>query len=90
MSLLSSLAPDALAELHALIDARVAAALAEREREPQKRWLTAAEAGHYLGCSQRAIYRRIARKRIPPDAVRHSGTRVYVDKVALDAAQERA
>ena len=61
----------------------------EQEREGgAKRWLTAGEAGAYLGCSERAVYERLRRKRIPAEAVRYSGRRVYVDRLALDLSLE--
>lgn len=61
----------------------------EQERERgTKRWLTAVEAGSYLGCSERAVYERVRRKRIPPGAVSYSGRRVYVDRLALDRSLE--
>ena len=89
MSFLSSLSPAALAELDALIDDRIASALAARDREPAKRWLTPAEAGAYLGISQRAVYRRIERGRIAAGAVKRSGRSVLIDRLALDRALER-
>jgi excisionase family DNA binding protein len=69
------------------VRAEVAAALAERE-EPAKRWLTAREAGAYLGCSERAVHQRIRRGRIPAEALRHQGRRLLVDRLALDRALE--
>lgn len=88
MSLLGSLSPDARDELDALIDARIAVALAARDREPDKRWLTAKEAGAYLGCSAGAVYMRIDRGRIPASAVRRVGSRISLDRLALDQALE--
>jgi excisionase family DNA binding protein len=89
VSFLAALTAEARAELDALIDARIASALAARDREPDKRWLTAREAGTYLGTSRRAIYMRVKRKRIPPGAVRYIGRRLMVDRLALDRALER-
>ena len=51
-----------------------------------KRWMTAIETGAYLGISERAVYERIRRGRISPEAVRHVGRRVYVDQHELDAS----
>ena len=88
MSFLAALSPEARAELDALIDARIEAALAAQAREP-KRWLTAAEAGTYLGCSERAFHQRIRRGRIPEGAVRHQGRSLLIDRLALDRAIDR-
>jgi excisionase family DNA binding protein len=63
---------------------------AARDREPAKRWLTAREAGAYLGCSERAVHQRIRRGRIPAEALRHQGRRLLLDRLALDRALERA
>jgi excisionase family DNA binding protein len=90
MSLLSLLAPEAIEELRALVRAEVAATLAARSPEPAKRWLSAAEAAAYVGVSQRALYQRVRRGRIPSDAVHHSGRRLLLDRLALDQAFERA
>jgi excisionase family DNA binding protein len=89
MGYLSSLTPEALAELVALVDERVAEALAERDCEPQKRWLNVKEAGIYLGCSDRAVHQRIRRGRIPTGAVKHSGRSLLIDRLALDRLLER-
>jgi excisionase family DNA binding protein len=76
-------------ELRALIRAEVERALAARDREPAKRWLTAREAGAYLGCSERAVHQRIRRGRISAEALRHQGRRLFLDRLALDRALER-
>jgi excisionase family DNA binding protein len=89
VSFLASLSPEARDELRAFVAAEVAAALATRNREPNKRWLTAAEAGTYLGCSERAVRQRVRRGRIPAGAVKHSGRSVLLDRLALDRALER-
>jgi excisionase family DNA binding protein len=89
VSLLEALSPAALAELEALIDSRIAVALAARDRAPQKRWLTPRETGDYLGTSPRAVYQRIRRGRIPADAVRHCGRSVLIDRLALDQALQQ-
>jgi excisionase family DNA binding protein len=81
------LSPEAREELRLLVQAEVAAALADRE-EPAKRWLTAREAGAYLGISERAVYARVRRGRIPPGAVKHSGRRLLVDRLVLDRTLE--
>jgi excisionase family DNA binding protein len=87
VSALSWLAPEAQEEIRALVRAEVESALAAQRTEP-KRWLTAAEAGAYLGCSPRAVYMRIKRGRVPAGAVRHHGRRVLVDREALDRQLE--
>lgn len=79
---------DVVAAIERLVDERVQVALADRDT-PIKRWLTAAEAGDYLGCSDRAVYERIRKGRIPADAVKRSGRSVLVDRKALDQALER-
>jgi excisionase family DNA binding protein len=83
------LAPSAREELRSLVQAEVERALAARDREPAKRWLTAREAGAYLGCSERAVYQRVRRGRIPAEALRHQGRRLFLDRLALDRALER-
>jgi excisionase family DNA binding protein len=90
VSFLASLSPEARAELRALVAAEVASVLVARDREPNKRWLTASEAALYLGCSPRAIYQRVRRGRIPEGAVRHSGRSLLIDRLALDRALEQA
>jgi excisionase family DNA binding protein len=90
VTLFASLSDSARDELRTFVRAEVASVLAARDRVPAKRWLTAAEAGTYLGCSQRAIYMRIKRGRISETAVRHSGRSVQIDRVALDRALECA
>ena len=87
VSFLASLTAEAQEELRALVQAEVAVAMALRE-EPTKRWLSAREAGAYLGCSERAVYQRVRRGRIPPKAVRHSGRSLLLDRLALDRALE--
>jgi excisionase family DNA binding protein len=82
------LPPDLRAELYALIDARIAAVLAAREPE-RKRWLSIKECAEHLGCSERAVYMRVRRGRIPAAAIRHQGRSVLVDRLALDRALER-
>jgi excisionase family DNA binding protein len=89
MSLLASLSPEAREELRSLVQAEVECALAARDREPAKRWLTAREAGAYLGCSERALHQRIRRGRIPAAALRHQSRRLLLDRLPLDRALER-
>jgi excisionase family DNA binding protein len=88
VSLLASLSPEAVEELRSLVQAEVERALTARDREPAKRWLTAREAGAYLGCSERAVHQRIRRGRIPAEALRHQGRRLLLDRLALDRALE--
>jgi excisionase family DNA binding protein len=88
MSFLASLNDEARAELEALIDARADERVALAAREPQKRWLSAAEAAAYLGTSPRAIYQRISRGRIPETAIRRQGRSLLIDRLALDRALE--
>ena len=89
MSFLGSLSPAAVEELRSLVQAEVAAALAARDREPQKRWLSAREAAAYLGCSERAVYQRVRRGRIPAEAIRHQGRSLLLDRLTLDRAIDR-
>lgn len=90
MNLRDTFSAELVAALERLVDERVAAALARREEGAGSRWLTVAEAAEYLRCSERAVYARIRKGRIPAEAVRHSGRRVYLDRLALDRALERA
>lgn len=76
-------------ELRKLIHDAINDALAHHHGAPAKRWLTANETATYLGCSVRAVYRRIERGRIPTDAVKHHGRRLEIDRLALDRALER-
>ena len=87
MTLLASLSHEARDELAAFVDARVALAL--RTRDDGKRWLTANEAGAYLGVSARAVHQRTRRGRIPAPALRHVGRRVLIDRLVLDRSLER-
>ena len=84
MSFLASLSEEARDELLTLVEEAVARQLAERDREPAKRWLSTREAAAYLGCSQRAVYLRVRRGRIPARAVRYSGRTLQIDRLALD------
>jgi hypothetical protein len=88
MSSLASLASEALEELRALVRAEIECALAARDQEPDRRWLSVREAGTYLGCSERAVHMRIRRGRIPPEAVHHSGRRLILDRFVLDHTLE--
>jgi excisionase family DNA binding protein len=82
-------APDLVEAIERLVDERVAAALEAVQANGSKRWLSVRQAGEFLGCSERAVYRRIETGRIPAETVRHSGRRVYIDRKALDRALER-
>lgn len=88
MGLLAALSPEAREELEALIDSRVQAALALRDREPAKEWLTVREAAAYWGVSERALHMRIRRGRVPAEGVKHVGRRVYVSRRVLDRTLE--
>jgi len=88
VSFLSSLSPEAREELLVLVRAEVALALAAHPLTPAKRWLTTAEAGAYLGCSERAVHQRLRRGRIPAEAVRHQGRRLLFDRRVLDRTVE--
>ena len=88
MSFLAALSPEARAELATFVDERVAAAFAAQAGEPQKRWLTAAEAADYLGTTSRAVYMRITRGRIPAGTVHHVGRSLLIDRLALDRMLE--
>jgi excisionase family DNA binding protein len=61
----------------------------ERDRAG-KRWLSVGEAAAYLGTTERAVYMRIRRDRIPAAAVRRSGRSVLIDREVLDRALARA
>ena len=76
-------APELVDAIERLVDERVSEALA-RDRPTPKRWLSVAEAGEYLGCSAKAVYARIDRRRIPSEAVRRIGRTVTIDRFALD------
>jgi excisionase family DNA binding protein len=89
VSLLTSLTADAHAELAAFVDRRIAEALAQRDRQPDKRWLTTAEAAAYLGTTPRALHQRIRRGRIPAGAIRHHGRSLLLDRLALDRALDQ-
>ena len=67
-----------VSELRARVDELEAARGAASQR-----WLTVDQAGEYLGTTSKAVRRRIDRGRLM--AVRDGG-RVYVDRLALDAA----
>lgn len=63
----------------------------ERDRDGRApRWLTVERAADYLGTTQRAVYARIRRGRIPGSAIKRSGRTVLVDRDALDRALERS
>jgi excisionase family DNA binding protein len=75
--------------LEQLVDERVKVAL-EAQAKTGKRWLTPREAGEFLACSERAVYERVRKGRIPAEAVKHSGRRIYIDRDVLDRAIERS
>jgi excisionase family DNA binding protein len=88
----------ALARLEALVGPNLAGAILDALREElagaergraAKRWLSVREAAGYLDTTERAVYQRIRRGRIPPQAIRHSGRSVLVDREALDRAIAR-
>jgi len=76
LTLLSDLAVE-------VADLRHRVAELERGNATGKRWLTIRETGEYLGCGERAVYRRIRRRRIPESAVKRSGRTVLVAVAAL-------
>ena len=59
--------------------------LALRAARDERRWLTVAECASYLGISETAVRRRIARGRIP---IRKQGRSVLVDRERLDRGLE--
>jgi excisionase family DNA binding protein len=81
-----------LAELVAEVaELRERMAALELERDAgARRWLPVRDAATYLGTTDRAVYQRIRRGRIPAGAVRHSGRTVLVDRDALDRALDRS
>jgi excisionase family DNA binding protein len=84
------LSPEARAEIEALIDLRVQAALAVAERRAApKRWASSSEAAALLGISQRALYARARRGRLPADAIKHSGRSLLFDLHKLDRYLEQ-
>ena len=50
----------------------------------------AREAGEFPHCTERAVYERVRKGRIPDEAVRHSGRRIYIDRQGLERTLERA
>lgn len=58
-----------------------AAELVVVAREPERRWLTLAEAGEQLGCSADAVRKRLKRGRLRG---RYQGARLYVDARSLE------
>ena len=84
------LGPELVSAIEDLVDERVAQVLARERGTTAKRWLSVPEAGDYLGCcSPKAVYARIERGRIPPDAVRRMGRTVTIDRQALDRTLDR-
>jgi excisionase family DNA binding protein len=53
------------------------------QREPLPRWMTIDQAASYLDTTPKAIRRRADRGRLP---IIRDGRRMYVDRLALDAA----
>jgi excisionase family DNA binding protein len=89
----------AAARLEELVGPLLAEAILEALREElaaaapaseARRWLPVRDAATYLGTTERAVYQRIRRGRIPAGAVRHSGRTVLVDRQALDRALDRS
>jgi excisionase family DNA binding protein len=80
-----SLTPAALEALRQFVRAEIEDAL--RSNRDAKRWMTVREAAEYLGTTEVAIRRRIARKRI---VSKRMGRSVLVDRVALDRELEKS
>jgi excisionase family DNA binding protein len=76
-------APEVVKLLEELIDARVREASAKQDGKP---WLTVREASVYLGCSEVALRRRIARGRVP---VKRQGRSILIDRLLLDRELEK-
>jgi excisionase family DNA binding protein len=55
-----------------------------------KRWLTVRETADYLGTTERAVYARLDRGRIPRSATRKQGRALLVDRERLDRHLERS
>jgi excisionase family DNA binding protein len=82
--MLDSLTPAALEELRSFVRDEIDAAL--RASRDGRRWMTVAECARYLGISETAVRRRIARGRIP---TKRQGRSVLIDRQALDRELER-
>jgi len=80
VSFLDFLSPAAVDELRVLVQEEIAAAL--RDHEERRRWLTIPQTADYLGCSVGAVRGRVERGTIP---VKRNGSRVLIDREALDA-----
>jgi excisionase family DNA binding protein len=76
--------PDALELLTSFVNERVEEILASRDVE--RRWLSVPAAADYLGMSEKAIRRRIERGTI---VYTRNGTRILIDRRALDVELER-
>jgi excisionase family DNA binding protein len=75
---------DVVAALEALIDRRVAAALAEMQTANGSRtahWLTLEQAAERLGCTSDAVRMRVKRGRLEH---RRQGRRLYVSAEGVD------
>ena len=79
------LSAEARNELRRFVDERIELAL--RVARNDRRWLTVAECATYLGITETAVRRRIARGRIP---IRRQGRSVLVDRERLDLEIEEA
>jgi hypothetical protein len=76
------LAPDVLAAFEALVDERIAAALATQPADNgHGRWVTLEEGATLAGCSVDALRMRISRGRY---GSRRDGRRVYVLRADVD------
>lgn len=77
------LAPDVVRALEELVAESVRAELAAHAAETSgaRQWLTLAEAGERLGCSQDAVRMRVKRGRLEH---RRQGSRVYVSAESVD------
>jgi len=67
--------PELVAALEALVDERMAAALAAERRDDGPEWLTLAQTAELLDCSVDAVRMRAKRGRL---VTRTQGRRVYV------------
>jgi hypothetical protein len=91
MSFLTSLSPEARAELRVFVEEATREVIAARERaEARKEWLTTEEVARLISCSENAVRCRLRRGWLHGDVVR-DGKRLLVRRSrVLDFLDERA
>jgi excisionase family DNA binding protein len=85
VKLLDYLSPEARDELRRFVREEIEAALCLTG--DARRWLTVRETATYLGVTETAVRRRIARGRIP---TKRQGRSVLIDREELDRILERS